>query len=90
MDKGAWRATVHGVTKSQTHPSDYHSLTHSSLKSVYMSVLKTPRSLAINKNRLNLFKDFFFLSQFYGTRNHQGHEYYIKYFLGKSQFRRWL
>ena len=23
MDKGAWRATVHGVAKSQTH---YHSL----------------------------------------------------------------
>ena len=22
MDRGAWRATVHGVTKSQTQPSD--------------------------------------------------------------------
>ena len=22
MDKGAWRAAVHGVTKSQTQPSD--------------------------------------------------------------------
>ena len=26
MDKGAWQATVHGVTKSQTQLSSYHSL----------------------------------------------------------------
>ena len=26
MDKEAWQATVHGVTKSQTQLSDYHSL----------------------------------------------------------------
>ena len=26
MDRGAWRATVHGVTKSWTRLSDYHSL----------------------------------------------------------------
>ena len=26
MDKGAWQATIHGVPKSQTRPSDYHSL----------------------------------------------------------------
>ena len=24
MDRGAWQATVHGVTKSQTRLSDYH------------------------------------------------------------------
>ena len=24
MDKGAWRAAVHGVTMSQTQPSDFH------------------------------------------------------------------
>ena len=24
MDRGAWRATVHGVTKSQTRLSDFH------------------------------------------------------------------
>ena len=29
MDRGAWYAAVHGVTKSQTRLSDYHSLTHS-------------------------------------------------------------
>ena len=27
MDRGAWQAIVHGVTKSQTHLSDFHSLT---------------------------------------------------------------
>ena len=27
MDRGAWRATVHRVTKSRTRPSDFHSLT---------------------------------------------------------------
>ena len=27
MDRGAWQATVHRVTKSQTRLSDYHSLT---------------------------------------------------------------
>ena len=27
MDRLAWRATVHGVGKSQTRPSDYHLLT---------------------------------------------------------------
>ena len=29
IDRGAWWATVHGVTKSQTRLSDFHSLTHS-------------------------------------------------------------
>ena len=24
MDRGAWQATVHGVTKGQTQPSDQH------------------------------------------------------------------
>ena len=24
MDRGAWRATVHGVTKSQTQLNDFH------------------------------------------------------------------
>ena len=28
MDKGAWRATVHGVAKSQTQLSDSHTHTH--------------------------------------------------------------
>ena len=28
MDRGAWQATVHGVTKSQTRLSNFHSLTH--------------------------------------------------------------
>ena len=29
MDRGAWRATVHGVTKSQTRLSDQHFFTYS-------------------------------------------------------------
>ena len=29
MDRGAWRATVHGVAKSQTRPSDFTHFTHS-------------------------------------------------------------
>ena len=24
VDRGAWQATVHGVAKSQTRPSDFH------------------------------------------------------------------
>ena len=28
MDRGAWQAAVHGVAKSWTQPSDFHSLTH--------------------------------------------------------------
>ena len=28
MDRGAWRATVHGVTKSQTQLSDTYTHTH--------------------------------------------------------------
>ena len=32
MDRGTWRAIVHGVAKSQTQLSDFHSLTHSSMK----------------------------------------------------------
>ena len=28
MDRGAWRATVHRVAKSQTQPSDFHTRTH--------------------------------------------------------------
>ena len=31
MDRGAWWATVQGVEKSQTRPSDCHSLTDSPL-----------------------------------------------------------
>ena len=26
MDRGAWQATLHGVTKNRTRLSDYHSL----------------------------------------------------------------
>ena len=29
MDRGAWRATVHGVTKSWTQLSDFHFTSHS-------------------------------------------------------------
>ena len=32
MDKEAWRAKVHGVTKSRTRLSDHHSLTQSASK----------------------------------------------------------
>ena len=32
MDREAWRAKVHGVTKSRTRLSDYHSLTQSASK----------------------------------------------------------
>ena len=28
VDRGAWLATMHGVTKSQTRPSDAHTHTH--------------------------------------------------------------
>ena len=28
MDRGAWWATMHAVTKSQTRPSDAHTHTH--------------------------------------------------------------
>ena len=31
MDRGAWRATVYGVTKSQTQLRDFHSLTYALL-----------------------------------------------------------
>ena len=31
LDRGAWRATVHGITKSQTQLSDFHSLTYALL-----------------------------------------------------------
>ena len=29
MDRGAWWVTIHGISKSQTQPRDFHSLTHS-------------------------------------------------------------
>ena len=32
MDRGAWRATVHGVTKSWTQPSNTHTHTHTHIK----------------------------------------------------------
>ena len=31
MDRGAWWAPVHGVTKSQTQLRDYYSLNHSEI-----------------------------------------------------------
>ena len=36
MDRGAWRAIVHGVTKSQTGLSNFHSLTH-----IYLTIFHT-------------------------------------------------
>ena len=36
MERGAWRATVHGITKSQTQLSDLHSLITQD-PSVYLS-----------------------------------------------------
>ena len=38
MDKGAWWATVHGITKSWTRLSDWHTHTHVYIKSINMSV----------------------------------------------------
>ena len=32
MDRGAWRATVHGVAKSQTQMYDRHTHTHTCIK----------------------------------------------------------
>ena len=37
MDRRTWRATVHGVTKSQTRLRDFHSFTHSFIS--YLSYL---------------------------------------------------
>ena len=31
MDRGTWQATVHGITKSWTLLSDFHSLNHSNM-----------------------------------------------------------
>ena len=44
MDKAAWWATVHGVTKSWTSLSDYHSLT---LRSYYGGKQEPGRSQTI-------------------------------------------
>ena len=41
MDKGAWRATVHKVTKSQTRPSDL-AHTHAQVKPSPQSKHETP------------------------------------------------
>ena len=43
-DRGAWRATVRGVAKSQTQMSDFHSLTHT-----YINVINL-------KHRKHIFK----------------------------------
>ena len=34
MDGEAWSAVIHGVTKSRTRLSDFHSLTHGAIKSI--------------------------------------------------------
>ena len=40
MDRGAWQATVHGVTKSQTRLGDFtHSLTHSLKEIGHLNVM---------------------------------------------------
>ena len=38
MDRGAWQATVHGVTKSQTQLSDYHSLCEENYKTLMREI----------------------------------------------------
>ena len=40
MDKEAWRAAIHGVTKSQTRLSDWTELNWTELKRLWISVLK--------------------------------------------------
>ena len=50
MDRGAWRAAVHGLTKSWTRLSDFHfSLSHfnniKTLKNIFLSLKSDPRDI---------------------------------------------
>ena len=50
MDRGAWKATVHGLTKSWTQLSDFHfslSLFHNTktLKNIFLSLKSDPRDI---------------------------------------------
>ena len=46
MDRGAWRATVHGITKSRTQLSDQHTHTHTISSFPGGSVVKNPPAFA--------------------------------------------
>ena len=48
VDRGAWQAIVHGVTKSQTQLSDYHSLTQLNYNAVLISAIQQNDSLYIH------------------------------------------
>ena len=51
-DRGAWQATVHGVTKSQTQLSNFHSLTHTYIKVVNLK----HRKHTLDYNFFNLWR----------------------------------
>ena len=46
MDRGAWWATVHGVTKSQTRLNDY-THTHTCIHCIYIAVTKFLKNLSM-------------------------------------------
>ena len=48
-DREAWRSTVHGVVKSWTRLSDFHSLTHSVKAMVFSVVMYGCESSTIKK-----------------------------------------
>ena len=56
MDKGAWRATVHGVAKSQTQLSDSHTHTHTHIhtKSYYLILILVVGGCAARQEPLNV------------------------------------
>ena len=49
INRGAWQATVHGVTKSQTQLSDYHSLCEEN----YKTLMRETRE-ELNKQRFHV------------------------------------
>ena len=56
MDRGAWRATVHGVAKSQTQLSDSHTHTHTHIhtKSYYLILILVVGGCAARQGPFNV------------------------------------
>ena len=54
MDKGAWRATIHGVAKGQTQLSDSHTYTHIHTKSYYFILILVVGGCAARQEPFNV------------------------------------
>ena len=65
MDRGAWKATVHGVAKNRTRLSDFTSLQQELVEPVSIFVKLTVFLIVLQKSKMKIRMLYFVVQQFY-------------------------